>query len=165
MKSKPRILPVSEKKTVHSLSYLKYDCPVTGAVETLERIKDLGFDLTVMTMRREKELQAAFEQYDLGRFFERDRCYCLPNDYIKTVDIEDKPKLMARAIKELPTAADIWMVGDTEADIVAAKTHNIKAIGVLSGIRDRPRLAMHQPDSIVNNLAEAVDAIVATIYR
>jgi phosphoglycolate phosphatase-like HAD superfamily hydrolase len=148
------------KKTVHSLSYLKYDRPVPGAVATLERIQNLDLDLTVMTMRREKELKAAFEQYDLERFFQCDRRYYLPDDYVKTIDTEDKPKLMAKALDELPAASEVWMVGDTEADIIAAKTHNIKAIGVLSGIRDRPCLEKHQPDLIVNNLAEAVDAIV-----
>ncbi|GAB4535889.1 MAG: hypothetical protein Tsb0014_23230 [Pleurocapsa sp.] len=148
------------KNTVHSLPYLKYDRPVFGAVATLERIENLDLDLTVMTMRRERELKAAFERYDLERFFASDRRYHLPDDYVKTIDTEDKPKLMARALDELPAASEVWMVGDTEADIIAAKTHNIKSIGVLCGIRDRPRLEKHQPDLIVNNLAEAVDAIV-----
>lgn len=151
------------RNTVHSLPYLKYDCLIPDAIATLERIQGLGFDLTVMTMRKETELKMAFDRYNLGHFFPTDRRYCLPNDYIKTIDTEDKPKLMARAIDELPSAADVWMVGDTEADIIAAKTHNIKAIGVLSGIRDRKRLAIHQPDAIVNNLGEAVDAIVASL--
>ncbi len=151
------------KQTVHTMSYLKYDRPVPEAIATLEKIQDLGFDLVVMTMRRERELNAALEKYDLGRFFSSDRRYYLSNDYVKTKDTEDKPKLMERALQELPSAADVWMVGDTEADLIAAKTHNIKAIGVLSGIRNRSRLSIHQPDLIANNLAEAVEAIVANI--
>ncbi len=153
------------KRTVHTMPYLKYDRPVPGAIATLEKIQDLGLDLVVMTMRRERELNAALEKYDLGRFFASDRRYCLSNDYVKTKDTEDKPKLMERALQELPSAADVWMVGDTEADLIAAKTHKIKAIGVLSGIRNRSRLSIHQPDLIANNLAEAVEAIVANIPR
>ncbi|NEN96724.1 MAG: HAD hydrolase-like protein, partial [Moorea sp. SIO3I7] len=57
---------------------------------------------------------------------------------------------------------DVWMIGDTEADIVAAKTHGIKAIGVLSGIRDRTQLNLYEPDFIVNNLTEAVDLVLDT---
>ena len=151
------------KQTVHTMPYLKYDRPVSGAVDTLAKIQHLGFDLVVMTMRRERELNAALEKYNLGQFFKSDRRYCLSNDYVKTKDTEDKPKLMEKALQELPSAADVWMVGDTEADLIAAKTHNIKAIGVLSGIRNRDRLSIHQPDFIVNNLSEAVDAIVANI--
>ena len=148
---------------VHSLPYLEYDRVIPGVVTTLERLQQLGIDLVVMTMRREKELAAAFENYDLARFFQGDRRYCLPNAYKKNTDIEDKLTLMEKALTELPTAADIWMIGDTEADIVAAKTHGVKVIGVLSGIRDRTQLEQYQPDFIVNNLSEAVELIMATV--
>jgi phosphoglycolate phosphatase-like HAD superfamily hydrolase len=151
------------KETVHAVEYLVYDRPVPGALETLEYIQKMGFDLVVMTMRRVRELDAAFNQYDLARFFPPNRCYCLSNDYVKTADIKDKPLLMERALKELPTASDTWMIGDTEADIIAAKTHNIKVIGVLSGIRARSQLELDEPNFIVNNLREAVDLIVTDL--
>ncbi|MGH2412215.1 MAG: HAD family hydrolase [Microcystaceae cyanobacterium] len=151
------------RQTVHQLPYLVYDRLVPGARETLERLKLLKIDLAVLTMRRVKELEIAFEQYDLGQFFGPARCFCLSNDYIKTTDIRDKPLLLARALKELPSADEIWMVGDTEADIAAAKTHNIKVIGILSGIRDRSQLESYQPDLILNDLAEAVDFMTAAL--
>lgn len=151
------------RKTVHTLPYLVYDRLLPGAKETLERLQALNIDLVVMTMRRTCELEAAFERYDLDRFFPSDRRYCLANDYIKTADVKDKPLLMERALKELPSAADIWMVGDTEADIIAAQTHRIKVIGVLSGIRDRDRLERYQPDLIVNNFQEAVDFLTTSL--
>ncbi|GFE72187.1 hydrolase [Chroococcus sp. FPU101] len=151
------------KKTVHQVRYLMYDRPVPSAIETLDYIQKLGFDLAVMTMRRDRELDAAFNQYDLARFFALNRRYCLSNDYIKTADIKDKPLLMERALNELPPASETWMVGDTEADIIAAKTHNIKVIGVLSGIRDQFQLELYEPDLIVNNLREAVDLIVTDL--
>lgn len=145
------------KQTVHTLPYLKYDKPIPGAIAALEVVQQAGIDLAIMTMRRTKELEDAFSRYDLERFFPKDRCYCLSDDYVKVADVEDKPPLMERALAELPPATDIWMVGDTEADIIAAKTHGIKVISVLSGIRDRDRLAEHQPDLILNNLTEAVE--------
>lgn len=153
------------RQTVHQLPYIVHDQLVPGARETLEKINFLGIDLVVMTMRRVKELEIAFEKYDLRRFFPPDSCYCLSDDYVKTTDVKDKPLLMERAIQELPSAADIWMVGDTEADIIAAKTHNVKVIGVLSGIRDRSQLELYEPDFIVNNLSEAVDLITEKNQR
>jgi phosphoglycolate phosphatase-like HAD superfamily hydrolase len=110
-------------------------------------------------MRRTCELEAAFKQHDLGRFFSVDRCYCISDRYVKTGDVKDKPLLMAKALRELPPASDLWMVGDTEADIVAAKTHQVKVIAVLSGIRDRAQLELYQPDYIVNNLEEAASVV------
>lgn len=149
------------RQTVHTLPYLVYDAPVPGAVVALERIQQAGIELATMTMRRTRELDAALTQYDLGRFFHPARRYCLSDDHTKTSDVEDKTWLMGMALAELPTAQATWMIGDTEADILAAKTHGIPAIAVLSGIRNRDRLQMHHPDAIVSNLGEAVDVVQA----
>jgi phosphoglycolate phosphatase-like HAD superfamily hydrolase len=147
------------KHTVHTLPYLVYDTPMPGAIDTLKRIQQAKVDLAVMTMRRVRELDNAFRRYELGSFFPLNRRFCLSNDYVKTADVKDKPLLMQRALTQLPRAEETWMVGDTEADLVAAKPHGIKAIAVLCGIRDRAQLMQHQPDHIVSNFSEAVDLI------
>ncbi|MFN7850491.1 MAG: HAD family hydrolase [Dolichospermum sp.] len=148
------------KQIVHTLPYFQYDVLVPTALETLTKVQAAGVDLAVMTMRRVRELDYDFNQYNLSQFFPENRRYCLSNDYVKTRDVEDKPLLMARALAELPPAADTWMVGDTEADITAAKKHDIKIIAVESGIRDRSQLASYQPDMIVTDLKTAVDFIL-----
>lgn len=148
------------RETVHTPPYFKYDCLADGAVAALEKVQHAGVDLAVMTMRRVRELEYAFEQHNLGRFFPKDRCFCLANDYKKTRDIEDKPLLMERALAELPAADDTWMVGDTEADIITAKNHGVKVMAVLSGIRDRTQLQQYEPDLIVKDLSEAVDLVL-----
>lgn len=144
------------RQTVHSLPYFQYDRLLPQARESLQQVQQRGIDLVVMTMRRVRELEAAFSQHDLASFFPVDRRYCLSNDYVKTTDIEDKPLLMAKALRELPTAEQTWMVGDTEADIIAAQKHQIPVIAVLSGIRDRDRLNQYQPDFVVASLPEAI---------
>lgn len=148
------------RQTVHTLPYMIHDSLVPGAVDALEKVQQAGVDLVVMTMRRMLELEYAFNRHNLERFFPKNRCYCLNNDYVKTRDIDDKPLLMERAIAELPAASEVWMVGDTEADITAAKMHGVKVIGVLCGIRDRAQLERYEPDLIVNNLSEAVDLVL-----
>ncbi|MDF5723150.1 MAG: HAD family hydrolase [Rhizonema sp. PD37] len=148
------------RQTINTESYFEYDTLATGAVDALLKILEAGVDLAVMTMRRVRELDYAFKKFDLERFFPENRCYCLNNDYVKTRDIDDKPLLMARALSELPTASDTWMVGDTEADITAAKKHGIKAIAVECGIRDQAQLEIYNPDIIVKDLRFAVDFIL-----
>lgn len=148
------------RRTVHTLPYLRYDTAKVSALETLRCMQTAGFDLVVMTMRRVLELEEAFGRYDLARFFPENRRYCLGNDYVKTADVKDKPLLMQRALSELPSTADTWMIGDTEADIVAAKTYGIKVIAITCGIRDRHQLLQHQPDYIVSNLSGAFDLIL-----
>ena len=68
---------------------------------------------------------------------------------------------MAKALKELPPAEDTWMVGDTEADIAAAKKHGIKSIAVECGIRDRAQLEAYEPEIYVQNFTEAVNFILS----
>ncbi|MBG1262407.1 HAD family hydrolase [Nostoc commune] len=148
------------RQTVHTEPYFNYDTLAPGAVDALLKIQQAGIDLAVMTMRRVRELDYAFKKHDLGRFFPENRCYCLSNDYVKTRDIEDKPLLMARALKELPPATDTWMVGDTEADITAAKNYGIKVMAVESGIRDRTQLELFHPDLIVKDFSTAVDLVL-----
>ncbi|MDZ8259918.1 HAD family hydrolase [Nostoc sp. ChiQUE01b] len=148
------------RQTVHTEPYFHYDTLASGAVDALLKIQQAGIDLAVMTMRRVRELDYAFQKHDLGRFFPENRCYCLNNDYVKTRDIEDKPLLMARALKELPPSADTWMVGDTEADITAAKNYGIKVMAVESGIRDRTQLEIYHPDLIVKDFSAAVDLVL-----
>lgn len=144
----------------HQLEYLSLDRVVPGSIAALEKIQASGSKLFVMTLRRTCELEPALAKYHLDRFFPPHCRYCLSNDYVKQDgDVRAKTQMMAQALTELPPDPDTWMIGDTEADIIAAKTHQIKVIGLLSGIRDRDRLAQHHPDQIVNNLAEAVDLI------
>ena len=148
-------------QTVHNLPYLVHDRLLPGVRESLEKLQQFGVDGVIMTMRRTRELEVALERYDLNRFFPANRRYCLSNDYEKSTDIDDKTRLMQQALVELPPACTVWMVGDTEADLIAAKTNQIKAIGVLSGIRDRSQLERYEPDFIVNNFSEAVDLAIA----
>lgn len=147
------------KNTVHTHPYFEEDTLIPGAVDALSKLVLAGVDIATMTMRRTSELDFAFQKYDLGQFFPQNRRFCLSNDYVKTRDVDDKPLLMNRALAQLEPADDTWMVGDTEADIMAAKTHNIKVIAVESGIRDRTQLESFQPDFIMPNLLSAVDLI------
>lgn len=143
----------------HQLQYLSFDRVVPGSISALEKIQASGSDLLVMTLRRTCELIPAFTQHDLAQFFPPHHRYCLPDDYVKHGDVEAKTQLMATALTELKPDPNTWMIGDTEADIIAAQAHNIPVVGVLSGIRDRDRLEQYQPDKIVDNLAEAVQFI------
>jgi phosphoglycolate phosphatase-like HAD superfamily hydrolase len=146
-------------RTAHKLEYLSLDRVIPGSIAALEQIQASGIELIVMTLRRTCELNVAFEQYGLDLFFPIDRRYCLADDYQKQGDIKDKTQLMAQALSELKPEPDTWMIGDTETDIIAAQTHGIRVIGVLSGIRDLDRLKRYQPDQIVADFATAVDHV------
>ncbi|MEM7725348.1 MAG: HAD family hydrolase [Cyanobacteria bacterium P01_A01_bin.45] len=153
------------KEIVHTHPYFQLDTLKPGVIDTLLKIQKAGFDLAVMTMRRHSELEYALETHNLGKFFPENRRFCLSDDYVKTRDVEDKPLLMRNSLSTLPTAQDTWMIGDTEADIAAAKKHNIKVIGIECGIRDRNQLEMYSPDFIVQDFNQAVDFIISKHHK
>ena len=146
--------------TVHTEPYFKYDRLLENAVKALEKAQHANIDLAVMTMRRRRELDPVLDKYNLKRFFSNDHIFCLDDDYVKTIDTEDKLKLMQRAQAILPVAEQQWMIGDTEADIIAAQSHNIPAIAVLSGIRNQAQLEKYKPNQIVLDLMTSITAIV-----
>ena len=148
------------RATVHTDPYFSYDCLIDIAIPALENAQQLGIDLAVMTMRRRRELEPVLDRYNLRRFFPSDRIFCLDDDYVKTVDIQDKPKLMKIAQDTLPEVEQQWMIGDTEADIIAAQTYHVQAIAVLSGIRNYIQLQKYKPHQIVTNLSCAINEVV-----
>ncbi len=143
----------------HQLQYLHLDRVVPGAIAALEQIQAAGIELLVMTLRRTSELNAAFDRYNLGRFFPLDRRYCLTDCHQKQGDIQDKTKLMAQALATLGSHPNTWTIGDTETDIIAARSQQIPVIAVLSGIRNFDRLQQYQPDRIVPDLLSAIKLI------
>ena len=148
------------RATVHTHPYFTYDRLLENSISALEKAQSAGYDLAVMTMRRRRELEPVLGQYNLRRFFKSDRIFCLDDDYVKTIDTQDKPKLMKIAQASLPEVDEHWMIGDTEADILAAQSYHIPAIAVLSGIRNQIQLEKYQPQKILTNLTAAIDKIV-----
>ncbi len=152
------------RKLIHSPPFLPFDRPQPGAIEAIERLQKAGIDVVILTMRTILELEAGLNCNRLGHLFPISSRYCFGHDCQKTMDVEDKPKLMAEALDSLPPASKTVMVGDTEADIMAAKSHGIPAMAVLCGIRDRQRLAVHIPDAIVEDLPTAVDRLLLDFF-
>jgi phosphoglycolate phosphatase-like HAD superfamily hydrolase len=148
------------RATVHTNSYFEYDRLIESAITALEKAQSAGIDLAVMTMRRRRELEPVLDRYNLRRFFKGDRIFCLNDDYVKTTDTQDKPKLMQRAQATLPAVEQQWMIGDTEADIIAAQTYHVPAIAVLSGIRNQAQLEKYKPNQIFSNLQTSITAIL-----
>ncbi|WP_414552542.1 HAD family hydrolase [Anabaena sp. CCY 0017] len=151
------------KKNINNFHYMAYDKPIIGVEEALKTAKKANIDLVLITMRRVKELEFAFNSYNLKQlkqFFPEHQIYCVSDDYIKTHDIEDKPLLLEKALAELTPVSDTWMIGDTEADIIAAKRYNLKSVAVLSGSRNYTQLDIYKPYIIVNDILEAINFII-----
>ncbi len=148
------------RETVHTFPHFEWDGLWPGIREILTQLAHQNIERYVITMRRQRELNFALAQFGLTDLFPPAHRYCIGDDFVKTQDHLDKPVLMAQALTAIAPAHPVWMVGDTEADIIAAQTHGIPVVAVLSGIRDQATLATYQPDFIQPDLAAAVALIL-----
>jgi phosphoglycolate phosphatase len=125
--------------------YLQYDTIISGAREQLERLGQCH-TLVLVTLRRQPDhLEAQLKQLQLSPFF----AAVLSADSTVTDGLETKKRLI-RASGFLTKGA--LVVGDTEIDIRTGKALGLKTVAVLSGIRNRNRLAEERPDCIVENI-------------
>lgn len=60
-------------------------------------------------------------------------------------------------------SSNIWMIGDTKLDLIAASCANISSVGVLCGYGKEEELKQHTP-FIANNALEAVKLIEKQIF-
>ncbi|MDX1978251.1 MAG: HAD family hydrolase [Pseudanabaenaceae cyanobacterium bins.68] len=148
------------QQVIHTPAYFEYDQIMPTAIAALKQAQHHGIELGIMTMRRQRELEPVLHRYQLSQFFPPERRFCLRDDYVKTGDTLDKPLLMQKAIATLAPVEQQWIVGDTEADILAGKRYRVQTIAILSGIRDRPQLQLQQPDHILPDLASAISYIL-----
>ncbi len=148
---------------VHSAPFFGYDQLQADAHSALNYLVSHGIELATMTMRRHKELQPVLIAHKLDVYFPRSHRYCLTDNYRKTDDVTDKTNLMAQALAVLPPASQIWMIGDTEADIIAGRKNNVPTIAITGGIRSRQALQPYQPSLILPNLTAAAQHIVANL--
>jgi phosphoglycolate phosphatase-like HAD superfamily hydrolase len=76
----------------------------------------------------------------------------------ESADRNDLPVLaLKRALdhSKLPIAnEDVWIIGDTVRDVLAARAIGGKAVAVLTGFEDYDELIASQPDYVLNDLTE-----------
>jgi HAD superfamily hydrolase (TIGR01549 family) len=115
-----------------------------------EIIKSNGFKKAILTSKRKR---AAF--YDLS--------YLGIQDYFHIVigaDDLNRKKPDGEGIKKIMSLADcvdvekVYMIGDTEMDILAAKNAGVKSVAVTWGFRDEDFLKNYEPDYIMHTPQE-----------
>ncbi|MBV5260799.1 HAD family hydrolase [Synechococcus moorigangaii CMS01] len=137
---------------VNDAELLHLDKMQGGINWSLALLHSYGVKLVLVTLREKQQVCKMLDQYGLKRLFSGiygsdDR----HTAYANNVDV--KTALLKEAIAAQGELSDQWlMVGDTEADIVAAQNMNIPAIAVTCGIRDAAYLETYQPDYYCSDL-------------
>lgn len=108
--------------------------PVAGTVELVEALYG-RYLLGIVSTRSEAEVQVYLAQHGLAG------CFAIVVGYDTTVRIKPHAQPIRWAASQLGVSlSNVVMVGDTAADVAAAKSAGALAVGVLCGFGDRADL-------------------------
>lgn len=141
------------KQIVNQPNLLHQDQIQPGVKWALALLHSQGVRLVLVTLREQTQATQLLQSYGLATLFSgiwgaRDHgaAYLNQSDH--------KTRLLKQAIAHSrPDAA--WMVGDTEADILAGQATDIPTIALTCGIRSRAYLQKFQPTRIHTDLLSA----------
>jgi pyrophosphatase PpaX len=121
-----------------------------GIDDVLVRLKDEGRRLGIVTAKRRKTVELAFDQVPIAHLFET----VVGGDETERHKPDPEPLLLA--LERLGARADDAVyVGDAPFDIKAAKTAGLFSVGVTwGGIHARERLEAEEPDALVGTAEE-----------
>jgi phosphoglycolate phosphatase len=149
---------------VNAPQMLELDKIQPGVNWALNFLCSQGIKIVLVTLRRPEQVHHILERYNLSRLFVG--VYGTQSDaaaYQNYTDI--KTRLLNQAVSEhlFPDnrRQQAWMVGDTEADIVAGKAIDVPTIGLTCGIRSHRQLRQLNPSLIQPDLLSTAHYLIA----
>lgn len=119
------------------------------ALVVLERLKNSGRKLALVTNTGRKALQMMEARFSLGRFF----VTTLTRDEVPAM--KPRPEGLELAIRIMGCdKSNTWYVGDSIYDMRAAKLCGIRSIGVTTGKYSRNKLQEEGAEFVIGSLSE-----------
>ena len=148
---------------VNRADLLQQDKIQPGVTWALGLLKSQGTKLILVTLRDRDEAIGILEQYGIRQLFTG--IYGTSNSEAAYQNYSEiKTQLLKRAMWEHQiTAKNLdrsWMIGDTEADVLAGQATGISTIALTCGIRSHHQLTQLQPTRIEADLLCAVHNLV-----
>jgi phosphoglycolate phosphatase len=150
-------------EVVNSAHLLHQDKIQPGVTWALGLLRSQGCKLILVTLRDRDEAIRILEQYGLRQLFSgiygTDNSQAAYQNYA-----EVKTQLLEKAMREHQvTQMDAdwsWMIGDTEADLLAGRAMGIPTIALTCGIRSERKLSQLQPTLVKADLLCAAHYLV-----
>ena len=147
---------------VNSADLLSQDKIQPGVTWALGLLRAQGCKLILVTLRDRDEAIRILEQYGLRQLFSG--IYGTDNQQAAYQNYSQlKTKLLAKAMHEHQVTqanSDSWMIGDTEADLLAGIAMEIPTIALTCGIRSQRQLSQFKPTLIKDDLLCAAHYLV-----
>jgi phosphoglycolate phosphatase-like HAD superfamily hydrolase len=132
---------------IETIDYLQLDNVVDGADKALEELKIKNKVILVTNRKHFDKLCWELKYFNLEKHF--DAILAAPGN---REPWNIKVQLILKNKFELKSS---FIVGDTEADIIAGKLLNINTIAVLNGIRSKSMIESLMPDHICDSIVGA----------
>ncbi len=134
-----------------------------GVTWALGLLKSQGTKLILVTLRDRDEAIGMLEQHGLRQLFSG--IYGTASRHAAYQNYSEiKTKLLKRAMREHQVTTrhleHSWMIGDTEADVLAGQAMGISTIALTCGIRSHQKLTQLQPTLIKTDLLCAAHHLV-----
>ncbi len=129
---------------IEDAAFLMHDKLIPGARETLAQLSETESLILVTLRKRPQELQAQFDHLDLRQYFK--------HVLVSAPDLGPW-QTKVEMIKPYRTIGD-WIIGDTDADVLAAQALGITSCATLTGIRSEAKLAALHPDHIISDITK-----------
>ncbi|HBB31379.1 MAG TPA: HAD family hydrolase [Cyanobacteria bacterium UBA8803] len=143
---------------VNQPALLKQDKLQSGVSWALALLHARRVRLILVTLRCQKQATQILRNYGLTRLFSGIYGTCDRHAAYQNY-AEAKQQLLQQAIldqaRTSPNSISAWMVGDTEADLLAAQALSIPTIALTCGIRSSLYLKQFQPTQISSDLLAA----------
>ncbi len=122
-----------------------------GLPEALEKLKEQGYTLRIVTSNSEENVQKFLDDHQLSEYF---------SDIVGDVGLFNKAKVLRKIIKgDALDASQSYYVGDEARDIVASKKAGLRIISVAWGYNHEDLLRDLQPYAIARTPHELVNII------
>ncbi|WAL62776.1 HAD family hydrolase [Thermocoleostomius sinensis] len=162
------------KQMVNHPELLQQDQLQPGVKQALTQLYVEGVQLVLVTLRCQQQVRQLLRQYGIAHLFSQ--IHGATDEQAAYLNqAEHKTQLLAAAMTATsiephpePYTPDragsthAWMIGDTEADILAGQAVGISTIALTCGIRSQAYLQRFAPCQIHTDLATAVTSLLKT---
>ena len=151
------------ERIVNHPSLLRWDCLQPAALVALNYFKQRNMRLVLVTLRHPRQVQEFLKAQGLDHLV--DAVYgALDVNAAHANRVEQKLELLVEAIAQQKAQGhctkDSWMVGDTEADILAGQATGLSTAALSCGVRSSTYLERLKPSKVYGCLMTAAREVV-----
>ena len=146
---------------------LHRDCLQPGIRWALELMHSQGIRLVLVTLRCQRQVEELLRAYQLDHLFravwgtKEDEAAYINSAASKTTLLK---AAWVQSCERYGVPQRAWMVGDTEADILAGQATGISTVALTCGIRSRSYLMQYKPNHICADLVSVTHSLVSGPY-